>query len=48
MSSGLVNKLPCLYLMLSSEVFSTSLRIALCILLGCKRKVFLYFEIAFL
>jgi hypothetical protein len=38
----------CLSLILSRVVFSVFLKIALCILLGCRFKVFLYFEIAFL
>jgi hypothetical protein len=48
MSFGLVSIFPCLSLMLSSVVFSVFLNITLCILLGCRFKVFLYFEIAFL
>jgi hypothetical protein len=48
MSSGLVNILPCLFLMLSSEVFSMFLKITLCILLDYRLRVFLYFKIAFL
>jgi hypothetical protein len=48
MSSGLVSIFPCLSLMLSRVVVSVFLKITLCILLGCKFKVFLYFEIAFL
>jgi hypothetical protein len=38
----------CLSLILSRVVFSVFLKITLCILLGCRFKVFLYFEIAFL
>jgi hypothetical protein len=48
MSSGLVSIFPCLSLMLSRVVFFVFLKITLCILLGCRFKVFLYFEIAFL
>jgi hypothetical protein len=48
MSSGLVRMLSCLSLMLSNVVFSVFLKITLCILLGCRLRVFLYFEIAFL
>jgi hypothetical protein len=48
MSSGLVRMLSCLFLILSSVVFSVFLNMTLCILLGCKLRVFLYFEIAFL
>jgi hypothetical protein len=48
MSSGLVRILPCLSLILSSVVLSVFLKITLCILFGCKLRVFLYFEIAFL
>jgi hypothetical protein len=48
MSSGLVRILPCLSLILSRVVFSVFLKITLCILFGCKLRVFLYFEIAFL
>jgi hypothetical protein len=48
MSSGLVSILPCLSLILSSVVFSVFLKMTLCILLGCRFKVFMYFEIAFL
>jgi hypothetical protein len=40
--------LPALSLRLSSVVFSMFLKITLCILLGCRFRVFLYFEIAFL
>jgi hypothetical protein len=48
MSSGLVSTFLCLSLMLSKVMFSVFLKITLCILLDCKFKVFLYFEIAFL
>jgi hypothetical protein len=48
MSLGLVKMLPCLSWMLSSVVFSVFLKITLCILLGWRLRVFLYFEIAFL
>jgi hypothetical protein len=48
MSSGLVSIFPCLSLMLSRVVFSVFLKITLCILLGCRFRVFLYFDIAFL
>jgi hypothetical protein len=48
MSSGLVRMLFCLSLMLSSVVFSVFLNMTLCILLGCRLRVFLYFEISFL
>jgi hypothetical protein len=48
MSLGLVKMLPCLSWMLSSVVFSIFLKITLCILLGCRLRVFLYFEISFL
>jgi hypothetical protein len=48
MSSGLVSIFPCLSLILSKVMFSMFLKITLCILLGCRFKVFLYFEIAFL
>jgi hypothetical protein len=48
MSSGLVSILPCLSLILSNVVFVVFLKMTLCILLGCRFKVFLYFEIAFL
>jgi hypothetical protein len=48
MSLGLVKMLPCLSRMLSSVVFSVFLKITLCILLGWRFRVFLYFEIAFL
>jgi hypothetical protein len=47
MSLGLVKMLPCLSLILSSVVFSVFLKIILCILLGCRLRVFLYLEIAF-
>jgi hypothetical protein len=48
MSLGLVKMLPCLSWMLSSVVFSMFLKITLCILLGWRLRVFLYFEISFL
>jgi hypothetical protein len=48
MSFGLVNIFPCLSLMLTKVVFSVFLKITLCILLGCRFKVLLYFEISFL
>jgi hypothetical protein len=48
MSSGLVRMLFCLSLILSSVVFSVFLKITLCIHLGCRLRVFLNFEIAFL
>jgi hypothetical protein len=48
MSLGLVKMLPYLSWMLSSVVFSIFLKITLCILLGWRLRVFLYFEIAFL
>jgi hypothetical protein len=48
MSLGLVRMLPCLSWMLSSVVFSIFLKITLCILLGWRLRIFLYFEIAFL
>jgi hypothetical protein len=48
MSFGLVSTFPCLSLMLFRVVFSVFLKITLCILLDCKFKVFLYFEIVFL
>jgi hypothetical protein len=48
MSFGLISIFPCLSLMLSSVVFSIFLKITLCILLGCRFSVFLYFDIAFL
>jgi hypothetical protein len=48
MSSGFVKMLPCLSWMLSSVVFSVFLNITLCILLGWRLRVFMYFEIAFL
>jgi hypothetical protein len=48
MSFGLVSTFPCLSLMLSRVVLFVFLKITLCILLGCKFKVFLYFEIVFL
>jgi hypothetical protein len=48
MSLGLVKILPCLSLMSSSMVFSVFLKITLCILLGCKLRIFLYFEFFFL
>jgi hypothetical protein len=48
MSLGLVKMLPCLSWMLSSVVFSMFLKITLCILLGWRLRVFLYFEIVFL
>jgi hypothetical protein len=38
----------CLSFILSRVVFSVFLKITLCILLGCRFKVFMYFEIAFL
>jgi hypothetical protein len=47
MSSGLVGIFPCLSLMLFRVVFSVFLKITLCILLGCRFKVFMYFEIFF-
>jgi hypothetical protein len=34
--------------MLSRVVFSVLLKITLCVLLGCRFRVFLYFDIAFL
>jgi hypothetical protein len=43
-----VSIFPCLSLMLSKVVFSVFLKIILCILLGCRFKVFLYLEISFL
>jgi hypothetical protein len=43
MSFGLISIFPCLSLMLSSAVFSVFLKITLCILLGCRFSVFLYF-----
>jgi hypothetical protein len=48
MSSGLVRIFPCLSFMLSRVVLSVFLKITLWILLGCKFRVFLYLEIAFL
>jgi hypothetical protein len=48
MSSGLIRMLFCLSLMLSNVVFSVFLNMTLCILLGCRLRVFLYFEIVFL
>jgi hypothetical protein len=48
MSSGLVRILPYLSLIPSRVVFSVFLKITLCIFFGCKWRVFLYFEIAFL
>jgi hypothetical protein len=48
MSSGLICIFPCLFLILFSVVFLVFLKLTLCILLGCRFKVFLYFEIAFL
>jgi hypothetical protein len=48
MSFGLVSMFPCLSLTQSRVVFSVFLKISLWILLGCRFKVFLYFEIAFL
>jgi hypothetical protein len=39
---------PCLSLILSRVVFYVFLKITLCIILGCRFRVFLYFEIAFL
>jgi hypothetical protein len=48
MSLGLVKMLPCLSWMLYSGVFSVFLKITLCILLGWRLKVFLYFESALL
>jgi hypothetical protein len=48
MSSGLVSIFPCLSLMLSKVMFSVFLKMILCILLGCRFNVFLYFEIVFL
>jgi hypothetical protein len=48
MSSGLVRIFPCLSFMLSKVVLSVFLKITLWILLGCRFKMFLYFEIAFL
>jgi hypothetical protein len=40
MSSRLVSIFPCLSLMLSKVVFSVFLKITLCILLGCRFRVF--------
>jgi hypothetical protein len=48
MSFGLVSIFPCLSLMLSKVMFSVFLKITLCILLGCRFKEFVYFEISFL
>jgi lysylphosphatidylglycerol synthetase-like protein (DUF2156 family) len=48
MSSGLVRIFPCLSFRLSRVVLSVFLKLTLWILLGCKFRVFLYFEIAFL
>jgi hypothetical protein len=48
MSFELVSMLFCLSLILSSVVFSVFLMITLCIRLGCRLRVFLYFEISFL
>jgi hypothetical protein len=48
MSFRLVNIFSRLSLMLIKVVFSVFLKFSLCILLGCRFKVFLYFEIAFL
>jgi hypothetical protein len=48
MSLGFVRMLPCLSWMLSNVVFSIFLKITLCIRLGWRLRVFLYFEIAFL
>jgi hypothetical protein len=48
MSSGLVRMFFCLSLILSSVVFSVFLKITLCIRLGGRLRVFMYFEIAFL
>jgi hypothetical protein len=48
MSFELVSMLFCLSLILSSVVFSVFLKITLCIRLGCRLRVFLYFEISFL
>jgi hypothetical protein len=48
MSLGLVSMFPCLSLILSKVVFYVFLKITLCILLGCRFKVFLYLEIVFL
>jgi hypothetical protein len=48
MSFGLVSIFPCLSLRLSRVVFLVFLKITLCILLGCRFRVFLYFEIALL
>jgi hypothetical protein len=48
MSLELVKMLPCLSWMLSNVVFSMFLKITLYILLGCRLRVFLYFELAFL
>jgi hypothetical protein len=48
MSFGLVSIFPCLTLIMSRVVFFVFLKITLCILLGCKFRVFLYFDIAFL
>jgi hypothetical protein len=48
MSFGLVSMFPCLSLILSKVVFSVFLKITLCLFLGCRFKVFLYLDIAFL
>jgi hypothetical protein len=48
MSFGLVSIFPCLSLILSKVVFSMFLKITLCILLGCRFRIFLYLEISFL
>jgi hypothetical protein len=48
MSFGLVSMFPYLSLILYKVVFSVFLKITLCILLGCRFKVFLYLEISFL
>ena len=48
MPSRLVSILPCLSLILFNVVFSVLLKMTLCILLGCRFKVFLYSKIVFL
>ena len=48
MSSRLISIFPCLSLMMSRVVFFMFLKITLCILLGCKFRIFLYFDIVFL
>jgi hypothetical protein len=48
MSSRLVSIFPYMSLRQSNVMFSVFLNMTLCILLGCRFRVFLYFEISFL